>query len=101
MEPNNMGYIAILISIVWGFFLVLKSRGVSIGEKRKQKFAAIWSVIAMFIAGVLLVVNTKPAEDFALVSIFVITGFLFLVYKGSKIPGFTKTKVDGTKAKSA
>lgn len=101
MEPNNMGYIAILISIVWGFFLVLKSRGVSIGEKRKQKFAAIWSVIAMFIAGMLLIVNTIAAENVALASIFIITGFLFLIYKGSKTSGFTKTKVGGTKAKSA
>lgn len=101
MEANIMGYVAILISIVGGFYLVLKSRGISIGEKRKQVFIGIWSVIAMFIAGVLLIVNTTPAENIALVLTFIMTGFLFLIYKGSFNPEIMKVKVKGTKAKHA
>lgn len=99
MESNYMGYIAILISIVWGFYLILKSKEISIGEKRKQKFIGIWSVIAMFIAGVLLIVNTVPAENIALVSLFIITGLLHFVYKGNINTDIMKTKVNGTKAK--
>ena len=107
MGPNELGYVAILISIAGMIFLVLKSRKVlpikeykDNEDKKKQRFFDIWSAIAMFIAGVLLVVGVGPAENVAFVSLFVITGFLFLIYKGNKVFGITKIKVDGTKAKA-